>query len=97
LNLPQREATLAALTAAPEADLGKPTPESMREYAPTVGVAFNVVGIHTMMHAAQFVAVRRKLGKPVLIWQSLTRTSGKPHRKTWGRDMYAAASGDAAR
>ncbi|MHC4092560.1 MAG: DinB family protein [Planctomycetota bacterium] len=63
----QREATLAALAAAPEADLDKPTPESMHEYAPTVGVAFNVVGIHTMMHAAQFIAVRRKLGKPVLI------------------------------
>ncbi len=63
----QRAATLAALDASSASDLDKPTPESMREYAPTVGVAFNVVGIHEMMHAAQFVAVRRKLGKPVLI------------------------------
>ena len=63
----QRTATLAALDAMPESDLDKPTPESMREYAPTVGSAFNIVGIHAMMHAAQFVAVRRKLGKPVLI------------------------------
>ena len=43
------------------------SPESMREFAPTVGVAFNLIGIHEMMHAAQFVAMRRKLGKPVLI------------------------------
>ena len=63
----QRSATLAALEATPEADLDKPSPESMREYAPTVGVAFNVIGVHEMMHAAQFVPVRRKLGKPMLI------------------------------
>lgn len=63
----QRAATMAALEAAPDGDLDKPTPESMREYAPTVGVAFNVIGIHLMMHAAQFVVVRRKLGKPVMI------------------------------
>ena len=63
----QRAATLAALDGLSEADLDKPTPESMHGYAPTVGIAFNVIGIHVMMHAAQFVAVRRKLGKPVLI------------------------------
>ncbi len=63
----QREGTLAALEAATDADLGKATPEEMHAYAPTVGVAFNVVGIHLMMHAAQFVPVRRKLGKPVTI------------------------------
>ncbi len=63
----QRSGVLAALDAVPEADLDKPCPESMREYAPTVGVAFNVSGIHKMMHSAQFIAVRRQLGKPVLI------------------------------
>ncbi len=63
----QRAATLAALDALPEADLDKPAPESMREYAPTVGVAFNIIGIHEAMHAPQFIVVRRKLGKPVLI------------------------------
>ena len=62
----QRTATLAALEAANEADLDKPAPESMREYAPTIGVVFNMIGVHLMMHAAQFVPVRRKLGKPVL-------------------------------
>ncbi len=63
----QRAATLAALDATPEDDLNKPAPESMREYAQTIGIVFNMVGVHEMMHAAQFVAVRRKLGKPVLI------------------------------
>ncbi|MFQ5806215.1 MAG: DinB family protein [Phycisphaerae bacterium] len=63
----QREATMAALGATREADLDEPTPESMREYAPTVGSLFNLVGIHELMHAGQFVPVRRKLGKPVLI------------------------------
>jgi len=62
----QREATLAALDATPEADLDKPTPESMRGYAPTVGAAFNLIGMHELMHAGQFVPVRRKLGKPIL-------------------------------
>ena len=63
----QRAGAFSALAAVPETDLDKATPESMREYAPTVGAAFNILGIHDMMHAAQFVAVRRKLGKPVLI------------------------------
>ena len=44
-----------------------PSPDSMRDYAPTVGVAFNMIGIHLNMHAAQLAVLRRKLGKPVLI------------------------------
>jgi hypothetical protein len=63
----QRAGTLAALAATSDRDLDKPSPESMREYAPTVGVMFNVVGLHELMHAAQFVPLRRKLGKPVRI------------------------------
>jgi len=63
----QRASTLAALAALPEADLDKPSPEPMREYAATIGALFNIVGIHVMMHAPQWVPVRRKLGKPVLI------------------------------
>ncbi|MCP4591465.1 MAG: DinB family protein [bacterium] len=63
----QRAATLAALEALPESDLDKPTPESMQGYAPTVGSAFNILGFHDVMHGAQFVPLRRKLGKPVLI------------------------------
>ncbi len=63
----QRTTTLAVLAAMPEADFDKATPEPMQEYAATVGALFNIVGIHEMMHAAQFVAVRRKLGKPITI------------------------------
>lgn len=62
----QRTGTLAALESASDAALDKPSPEPMREYAPTIGAVFNLIGIHLMMHAAQFVPLRRKLGKPVL-------------------------------
>jgi uncharacterized damage-inducible protein DinB len=62
----QREATLAALAATPETDLDKPAPESMRDYAPTVGAVLNLIGLHELMHAGQFVPLRRKLGRPVL-------------------------------
>ncbi len=63
----QRAGTLAALDKITEADLDKPSPERMRGYAPNLGALLNLVGLHEMMHAAQFVAVRRKLGKPILI------------------------------
>ena len=61
-----RSATLAALDATPEADLDKPAPESMRAYAATVAAGFNIVGLHDLMHAGQFVPIRRKLGRPPL-------------------------------
>lgn len=63
----QREATLAALEATSEAGFDQPSPKEMHEYAPTVGAAFNIIGVHELMHAGQFVPVRRKLGKPVTI------------------------------
>ena len=63
----QRAATLAALESVPEADLDKPAPESMQSYVQTIAGIFNLIGLHELMHAGQFVAVRRKLGKPVLI------------------------------
>ncbi|MBI5863825.1 MAG: DinB family protein [Planctomycetes bacterium] len=61
------DATIAALKATPDADLDKPAPEAMRSYAATVGSVFNIIGPHELMHAGQFVALRRKLGKPVTI------------------------------
>jgi len=63
----QRAATLSALESIAETELDKPSPESMRSYAPTVGAMFNLIGLHEMMHAAQFVPIRRKLGKPIVI------------------------------
>lgn len=62
----QRAATLAALAALPDAELDTPAPEDMRSYAPTVGSAFLLVGTHYLMHAGQFVGVRRKLAKPIM-------------------------------
>ena len=63
----QRDGTMAALGAATDEDFAKATPEAMHAYAPTVGVVFNMIGLHTMMHVGQFVPVRRKLDKPVMI------------------------------
>jgi hypothetical protein len=61
-----KAATKAAVDATPDGDMDKPGPEAMRAYAPTVGAALSILGAHPMMHAGQFVTVRRKLGKPIL-------------------------------
>lgn len=61
-----KSASLAAVEAIAESDLDKPGPESMREYAPTRGAILMLLGTHWLMHAGQFVPVRRKLGKPPL-------------------------------
>ena len=62
----QNAALLATLDQLPEADLDNPAPEAMRSYAPTVAAAFLLVGTHWLMHAGQWVIVRRQLGKPPL-------------------------------
>lgn len=61
-----KAATLAAIEATPEADLERPAPEALRSYAPTVAAALTLLGAHWLMHAGQFVPIRRKLGKPPL-------------------------------
>lgn len=61
-----RQATLAALDLATDADLDRPVEGPMAAFAPTVGAMALLVASHSMMHAGQFSAVRRKLGKPVL-------------------------------
>jgi hypothetical protein len=58
-----KEASLKAIEATPENSFDQPGPESMREYAPTVGSALMILGSHWMMHAGQFIPIRRKLGK----------------------------------
>ncbi len=55
----QRQAALAALAEAQDADFDKP---SGLDYAPTVGAVFNMLGSHWLMHAGQWVIVRRQLG-----------------------------------
>ena len=61
-----RTATLSALDGLPETQLDEPGPEAFQSFCPTVGSLFNLIATHPMMHAGQFVPVRRVLGKPVL-------------------------------
>lgn len=60
-------ATIAAIKATPDADFDNPAPPALRKYTPTIGAVFNLIGTHQFMHHGQIVALRRKLGKPVLI------------------------------
>ncbi len=61
-----REATLANLARASDADLDRPTSGPMAQFAPTVGALLLLQSNHTLMHAGQFTVLRRKLGKPIL-------------------------------
>ena len=62
-----RAASLAALDAYAQSDLDNPAPEDFRELCPTMGDMFTLIASHPMMHAGQFVIVRRQLGKPILM------------------------------
>ena len=50
-----------------DADLDQPAPEGLRSMFPTVGDVVILIATHGLMHAGQFVPVRRRLGKPVAI------------------------------
>lgn len=60
-------AAKTGIDATPDAKLDDPAPEAVRSYCPTVGSVFNLIGQHLLMHAGQYVAVRRLRGKPVRI------------------------------
>ena len=60
----QRAASLQVIESLSDADLEA---ASGVEYAPNVAAMMNMVGVHVLMHLGQFVAVRRVLGKPVMI------------------------------
>jgi uncharacterized damage-inducible protein DinB len=62
-----RAASLAALDAYPQSNLENPAPEDFRAFCPTIGDMFTLIATHPMMHAGQFVVVRRQLGKPILM------------------------------
>lgn len=62
-----RESTLAALDGYPDADLDNAAPEQFVEFCPTMGDMFTLIMTHQMMHAGQFVIVRRQLDKPILM------------------------------
>ncbi len=61
----QRAATKALLDRISDADLDDTRGGKMPQWAPTVGVALNMAGLHAINHSGQFVAVRRKLKKPI--------------------------------
>jgi len=60
-------AILAAIDRLSDQDLEKPSPEYWRGKFPTIGSLAVILVSHTMMHVGQWVPVRRKLQKPVLI------------------------------
>lgn len=63
----QEAATIAAFAELTGEQLDAPAPEHFRQMFPTVGDVCVLIATHGMMHAGQFVPVRRELGKPVVI------------------------------
>ena len=62
----QREATKSLLESLSDEELAAPAPEHLLRMCPSVGHSLNLLaGLHPMMHAGQFVAVRRSCQKPV--------------------------------
>lgn len=59
----QRAGTLALLDKLSDAELEKPSPEPIQKFGPTVGAVIAGQSAHWMMHAGQWVIVRRQLGK----------------------------------
>ena len=62
-----RVATKKALAELPVERLDEPAPERFRSIFPNMGSVFLLIANHPMMHAGQFVPVRRRKGKPVVI------------------------------
>jgi len=62
-----KAATYSALDSMSDEDLDKAGPEEMKDFCPTVGSMFLLIGTHPMMHAGQLVPIRRKLEKPVVM------------------------------
>lgn len=62
----QRAGTLAALEKLSDDDLEKPAPEKIQQFGATVGTVFAGQNMHWVMHAGQWVIVRRQLGRKPL-------------------------------
>ena len=62
----QRQATLAILDRLSNEELDKPSPEPLRIFGENVGLVLAGHVAHWMMHAGQWVVVRRVLGKKAL-------------------------------
>lgn len=63
----QHEAVVKLIGGMSDEDFDQPGPESMRAYAPTMGALANMLGSHWMMHAGQWVVLRRQLGRDIVI------------------------------
>jgi hypothetical protein len=61
----QRAATKAVIDSTPDSDLTDTRGGKLPEFAPTIADVLNIAGAHSLNHSGQFVAVRRKLGKPI--------------------------------
>jgi uncharacterized damage-inducible protein DinB len=61
-----RAATIAAVEKLTEADLDRPTTNTMAKFAPTLGELLILTANHTLMHGGQFTVVRRALNKPLV-------------------------------
>jgi hypothetical protein len=61
----QRAAVKAILDEVPDSDLPDTRGGKLPQFAPTVSDVLNLVGVHSLNHSGQFVAVRRLLKKPI--------------------------------
>ncbi len=62
----QRAGTHALLDKLSDEDLEKPAPEKIQKFGATVGAVIAGQSAHWMMHAGQWVVVRRQLGKDAM-------------------------------
>lgn len=62
-----QQASADALGELPDEALDNDSPEFLRDFCPTVGEVFLLIATHPLMHVGQWVPIRRKLGKPVVI------------------------------
>ena len=62
-----RAASKDVLAGMSDSDLEQPGPEPYREWFPTMAAFYLLIANHPLMHAGQFVPVRRALDKPVVI------------------------------
>jgi hypothetical protein len=62
----QRAGTLALLDRLSDEELEKPAPEDIQKFGATVGAVIAGQSAHWMMHAGQWVIVRRQLGKEAM-------------------------------
>jgi hypothetical protein len=63
----QRAATKAVLASLSEDDLKATPPNTFGGMCPTVGHVISFTAGHVQMHVGQFVPLRRKAGKPIVI------------------------------